>query len=148
MVANFDRNRSDTSAIVTHLRLCESQFVPPLGERVDLWAYSAKIAAYAERFEAWSGDGLVGLVAAYANASSRQHIFVTNVSVAPEMNGQGIAKRLLSDSIDFARNEGFKQMLLKVHTHNNRARTFYRLFKFDDRGVDGSEVEMSFDLHT
>lgn len=148
MEVTINRNRSDASAIVKHLRLCEAQFVPPLGESVDLWAYSTKIAAHAERFEAWYGDSLVGLVAAYANTSSRHHIFVTNVSVAPVMNGKGIAKRLLSDSIDFARNEGFKKMLLKVHTLNNRARTFYRLFKFDESSVDGSEVEMSLDFYT
>ena len=42
---------------------------------------------------------LVGLVAAYCNASDRRLAFVTSVSVLPDWSGQGLASRLIKDCI-------------------------------------------------
>lgn len=142
----IDRNRADISAINAHLQACDSKFIPLLSERVDLAAYSVKIATDAERFEAWSGDRLIGLVAAYLNAPEQQSIFVTNVSVTPDWHGQGVATRLFSKFIDYARDAAFVRVALKVDVRNDRARAFYRALGFGDVTVDGTEVETTLDL--
>ena len=142
----FDSNRADIRALNAHLLACDSQFIPLLSERVDLAAYGAKLAAHAQRFEAWSGDRLIGLVAAYANAPERQSIFVTNVSVMPDRHGQGIATRLLSSCIDYARDAGFMRVALKVDARNKRARALYRALNFSDAAIGTTEVEMTLSL--
>jgi ribosomal protein S18 acetylase RimI-like enzyme len=131
------RNRSDRDAVETYLRACDAAFRPPLSERVDLTAYAEKIAARAERFEAWDGARLAGLVAAYCNDPERRAAFVTSVSVAPQLHGRGVASRLLGACIDHARASGFARVELEVDARNEPALALYRRHGFVPAGPQG-----------
>tara|TARA_R110002072_G_scaffold242550_3_gene401318 strand:- start:5887 stop:6339 length:453 start_codon:yes stop_codon:yes gene_type:complete len=148
MTLAFNTNRADASAIETHLRACDAQFVPHLSDRVDLAVYGAKMASQAVLFEAWAGDTLVGLVAGYANDPKKHDSFVTNVSVLPDWQGQSIANRLLSAFIDHARTAGFERVVLSVDARNDRARALYHKFGFTDGSSEGTALEMTFNLRT
>ena len=63
----FSENQCEPKHILKHLRLCDDNFHPPLSSRVVLTEYASKLCSVSERFEAWIGDELVGLVAAYCN---------------------------------------------------------------------------------
>lgn len=145
---DFFVNRSTVVEIHKHLTGCAYEFTPPLHERVDLAAYSAKLAARAVLFEAWVDSTLIGLVAGYANAPDRLDSFVTNVSVLPEWHGQGIASRLLDTFVDHARASGFARVVLSVDSRNDRARSLYRKHGFIDGPGDGATQEMTFTLRT
>ena len=80
-LVHIHRNRASAAEIDAHLRACDDSFAPALSRRVDIDAYASKIAARAERFEAWANDRLVGLLAAYCNDPERRVAFVTSVSV-------------------------------------------------------------------
>ena len=69
-------NVANALEIANFLRQCDQQFVPPLSSRVEIADYSSKIALSGERFEAWSGPSLVGLVAAYCNDAGRREAFI------------------------------------------------------------------------
>ncbi len=107
----FRRNRSDADAIARHLEACSNSFVPPLHGRVAIPAYADKLARHAERFEAWQGDRLMGLVAIYC--PDEGDAFVSNVSVLPEAARQGIGRRLVADAIAHARQRA-EAMTLQV----------------------------------
>lgn len=146
MTLTFDTNSADARAIGSHLRACDAQFKPPLSERTDLSVYGAKLAAHAVLFEAWADSSLVGLVAGYANAHDRLGSFITNVSVLPEWNGQGIASHLLDAFVDHARAVGFARVVLHVDARNDRARFLYRKRGFIEVPSDGTIVQMTFNL--
>ena len=132
----FSIDQTDASQIEAHLRACNDRFVPPLSRRVDIGAYSHKIFALAERFEAWSEDHqLVGLVAAYCNDRERRTAYVTSVSVLPAWQGKGIASRLLMQCIAHARRLGFGQIELAVHAANAPAMRLYEQRGFVMRGA-------------
>ena len=57
----FSLNNASEAEIVGHLWHCDANFVPPLSDRVEINDYANKITNKAMRFEAWSGDKLVGL---------------------------------------------------------------------------------------
>jgi ribosomal protein S18 acetylase RimI-like enzyme len=118
-------NRARIAEIAAHLARCDGYFVPPLSGRVDIDAYAAKIVGHAERFEAWAGRTLVGMVAAYCNDPSRQAGFITSVSVVPERRGEGIATRMLEDCIRHARHAGFSLIRLSVDRGNAAAIPLY-----------------------
>jgi len=118
-------NEAPAALIAQHLRECDRQFVPPLSERVDLGAYADKLAARAERVEAWSGGSLVGLVAAYLDGDAGQRAFVTSVSVLPRWQGRGIAARLLAQCAARAAQRGCRRVELEVHPANERALALY-----------------------
>jgi GNAT superfamily N-acetyltransferase len=134
----YAANRSTIADVATHLSRCDAGFVPPLSGRVDIGAYAAKIAAHAERFEAWAGDELVGLVAAYCNDQSRHAAFITSVSVLAERSGAGIASRLLQDCIDHARSAGFTVVRLSVGRRQSTAMPLYGKFGFLAAGTAGA----------
>ncbi len=102
MPVRFARNLSATTEIGRHLEACSARFVPPLDTRVAIPTYAAKLADRAERFEAWDGSRLIGLVAVYCTVESRE-AFVSNVSVEPGFARQGIGRTLLRLAIDHAR---------------------------------------------
>jgi ribosomal protein S18 acetylase RimI-like enzyme len=132
----LERNRARADEVGAHLRACDTSFMPPLGERVDLDAYASKIVAQAERFEAREGDSLAGLVAAYCNDPARRTAFITSVSVLPSRQGHGLASRLLRECIAHVRLMGFERVELEVDTRNVPAARLYLKVGFELAGTD------------
>jgi len=126
----YKRNLSSASEIVAHLQRCDDDFVPPLSTTVGIDAYAHKLAANAERFEAWVDDTLVGLVATYCNDHDRNSAFITNVSVLPQAQGRGVAVKLMQACIGHVREIGFNQLSLEVNDANEAAAALYRKLGF------------------
>ncbi len=91
----FREGTATKEDIHAHLEECDGGFHPKLSLKVDIGEYAAKIRARARTFEAWSGEKLVGLVAAYMNDRATRTGFITSVSVATSFVGRGIASALL-----------------------------------------------------
>ena len=124
-------NRAAAAEIAAHLRACADAFVPPLRQRVeDIDAYAAKIIDHAERFEAWSGADLAGLVAAYCNDVRANTAFITSVSVMAEWQERGVASRLLHACIEHVRRAGFERIELEVDRQNAAAGALYEQHGF------------------
>jgi ribosomal protein S18 acetylase RimI-like enzyme len=121
----FGLNKAFTAEIAEHLLRCDFDFVPPLSDRVAICDYAKKIASKATRFEAWSGDKLVGLVAAYCNDQEKCIAYITSVSVLREWTGNGIAARLLKQCIEYAAASGMRQISLEVASDNMPAIGLY-----------------------
>jgi len=142
----FFRNRSGAAEVLEHLHACVGAFIPPLGDRVDLAAYAGKLASRAERFEAWDGGRLAGLVAAYCNDPGQRTAFITSVSVLECWKGRGIAARLLSDCLDHARASGFLECSLEVGKHNEAALRLYAARGFAIDGESEGFIRMKLNL--
>ena len=139
------RNRARPADVEAHLTACAQSFTPPLGERVAIPDYAAKLVARAERFEAWDGPALIGLVAVYCNDPARIAAFVTNVSVLPERTRSGLGRHLLAAAISHARDLGFARMALSV----DRAATALHLYRglgFTEDAQDGDTLHLSLAL--
>ena len=133
-------------AIESHLRRCDSLFVPPLSERLDIASYAAKIRAHATTFEAWDGVALVGMVAAYLNRPESTEAYVTSVSVEPAFQGSGIADALMHNCIRRARDRGFARIALEVHAANESALVLYRRNGFESTDASGGLLTMTLSL--
>jgi ribosomal protein S18 acetylase RimI-like enzyme len=128
--------------ICAHLTRCADSFIPSLHERVDVVAYAAKISAHAVTFEAWAGETLVGLVAAYLNDGEGRAGYITSVSVDRGYGGMGIARELVARCIRRARELGFRTLRLEVSQHNERAISLYRKAGFEPYESRGESVMM------
>ena len=144
-------NRAGVAEIAAHLARCDAHFVPPLSGRVDIDAYAAKIARHAERFEAWAGRALVGMVAAYCNDQSRHAGFITSLSVVPERRGEGVATRMLEDCIRYAQRAGFSLIRLSVDRGNAAAIRLYERCGFSagaaEAALPAEAVDIPMILH-
>ncbi|MCJ2029233.1 GNAT family N-acetyltransferase [Methylobacterium sp. J-043] len=139
------RNRARPADVEAHLTACAQSFTPPLGERLAIPDYAAKLVARAERFEAWEGPALIGLVAVYCNDPARIAAFVTNVSVVPARTGIGLGRRLLAAAITYARALGFARMALSVDRVAAALR-LYRSLGFAEDKRDGDTLHLSLAL--
>ncbi|WP_375275149.1 GNAT family N-acetyltransferase [Methylorubrum thiocyanatum] len=142
---HLHRNRSGREDIHIHLTACAATFTPPLWERVNLADYAAKLAVHAERFEAWAGPTLIGLVAVYCNEPGRRNAFVTNVSVLPERTRAGIGQRLLDAAINHVRDIGFTRITLSVD-HRAAALGLYRGLGFAEDTREERTLLLALDL--
>lgn len=141
----FVSNHASKNDIVQHLFQCDANFLPALSERLDILSYAHKIASLATRFEAWSGKTLTGLLAVYCNDHACKVAFITNVSVLPEWQGQGIASQLLEQCLRYLRMLGFERIDLEVHECNLGAIKLYEKMGFV---ADNSGRAMSLSLTT
>jgi ribosomal protein S18 acetylase RimI-like enzyme len=141
-------NAANSIEVEAFLRRCDEQFFPTLSSRVDIAAYAGKIVRAAERFEAWSGSSLVGLVAAYCNDPDRQDAFITSVSVLPAWSGRGVGMQLLQRCILHAGNAGFRRLSLDVEADNAGAIRLYARCGFKAGQRHGSAQHMHLAMAT
>jgi ribosomal protein S18 acetylase RimI-like enzyme len=116
--------------ICTHLIECSASFRPPLDVKVNIPEYATKIFNNSITFEAWNGNSLIGLVAAYFNDIKKHSGYITNVSVVAKYKGQGIASSLLNNCIDYAIKNNFKEVDLEVSEESKNAIHMYKNFGF------------------
>lgn len=126
---NFALDSADAGQLLAHLRDVDSSFQPPLSSRVDLADYADKLAARARRVEAWSDGVLVAVIAMYANDET-QVGFITNVSVLPGYQGQGLAGELLTRTLALATDLRLPRLRLEVYADNTAALALYRRHGF------------------
>jgi len=140
----FARNRADQAAVLAHLEAADAGFVPTLSSRVDLPGYAAKLLARAERFEAWDGPVLIGLVAAYCNMPPSA--FITSVSVLPPWQGRGVARELMRQCLLQVRRAGLATAMLEVSPRASAAISLYRALGFRLAMQDDSKLELRLDV--
>jgi GNAT superfamily N-acetyltransferase/2-polyprenyl-3-methyl-5-hydroxy-6-metoxy-1,4-benzoquinol methylase len=141
-------NKTTELEIYNHLLACDAEFVEALLERTDIKEYSKKIYNRAERFEAWAGDALVGLVAAYCNDQIKRMAYITSVSVLSDWQGKGIAAHLISRCIEHAERQGMQCISLEVARGNNPAIGLYKKCGFILAEAGDSSTTMNLLLNT
>lgn len=134
-------NTAEAGTIRRHLEQCDPHFVQTLSASVNLADYAKKLAESATLCEAWESEKLAGLVAIYLNR--KPLAFITNVSVLPELSGQGIATRLMEIAETEARNQAHVQIVLEVKKDNLAAiRLYHKLnFTIEEETADGYKMK-------
>ncbi len=122
-------NKSNQNDVLIHLELCNNFFVPPLNSTTDLEVYSKKIHQNALKFEAWTIQKLIGLVAVYQN-DIEMSLYITNVSVEKKFAGNGIANSLLEKVIQYGKTNKFIKINLEVNKNNKIAIQLYKKHNF------------------
>lgn len=129
--------------VAGHLVRCDVYFAARLSERVDLSEYARKIHDMAVTVEAWNGESLVGLVAAYMNDPDGCEAYVTNVSVEAAFQGMGVANSLMARCIQHAKEKGLKQIRLEAAVESDRALGLYRRLGFQTSEEAGGLLTMT-----
>lgn len=128
----FRDGTATREVIQGHLEACDQEFFPRLSLKVDVEDYSSKISANAQTFEAWCGDTLVGLVAAYMNDRDKRMGFITNVTVVKEFMGRGIAAELLERCVARSGQAGINAIWLEVSVKSPAAIRLYEKLGFSE----------------
>jgi len=130
-------NYAEAKILTKLLVQCDRDYKPPLSSRVELPDYAEQLCRKAERLEAWEKGELVGCIAIYCNAADRARAFVSNVCIAPEYRGRGIAAQLMQDALDLAAKFGFERVRLEVDAEARLALKLYRKLGFEMIASEG-----------
>ena len=139
---DFCLNQATMEEIAEHLSRCDSNFVPPLSDRIKLSDYAHKIVSKAVRCEGWATSELVGLVAVYCNDIESKVAYITSVSVLPEWQGVGLASELLGRCLRQVKELGFKSIELEVDKGNGSALRLYKRQGFEIDTVNNGAAIM------
>lgn len=142
----YCENRATVAQVAKHLHACDADFVPPLSTRVQIDGYASKLTDRAVRFEAWAGESLIGLVAAYCDGSSGDAAFVSSVSTLASWRGQGIAGRLMRRLAAHVRAAGFSRLTLEVERGDPVACGLYERLGFLPCAGDCGRIMMELKL--
>ena len=136
-------SKATFTQIEDHLLNCEANFLPPLSDRVEINDYAQKIMNKATRFEAWSDDTLIGLLAVYCDNQDKRIAYITNVSVLLAWTNMGIAARLVNQCIEFVTNSGMRQICLEVNKESSHAIKLYESSGFVTSKTDTPLLTMN-----
>lgn len=100
----------EADAITALARAAYARWVPVLGRepRPMLADYRAAFATF--RFDVIETDGRI--VASLQTQPREGHFWVESIAVAPELQGQGVGRRLLAHAETLAREDGFAEIRL------------------------------------
>ena len=143
----FKIKSANINNIEDHLTECSHLFIPPLDTYIDIKRYSKKLFSNAITFEAWDDGKLIGLIAIYLNDFDSKIGFITNVSIAENYLGCGLATELIKRSIEFSRGEKIKKISLEVNRNNNKAISLYKKCGFcinKDVLIDNKNIKMDY----
>lgn len=144
---NYTKNESNYEKILSHLKLCNSNFTPKLSERLNLEVYSKKIEENSVKFEAWNEmNQLIGLVACYFNNDQVDFGFITNVSVIKNYQGNGIANVLIQNCISYTKVGNKLSLQLEVIETNVSAIRLYEKNGFVKKIKNDQIIKMEYKL--
>jgi len=132
--------------VLDHLQKCKNNFIPALDKTVDIPKYAKKIAESAVSFEAWDGQELIGLIAAYFNDVVTGLGFITNVSCLTGFTGIGIGSQLLKNCMAYGEANGFKKIMLEVNKINLQAIKLYERHGFNQCSIKGELIIMEYTI--
>lgn len=133
MTTYIKLNTCTEQDIYNYLIEVDSLLMPPLSskENFDIKEYAKKIYDNAITFEAYDGNVLVGLIAAYFHKEEENFVYLTSVSVKKEFQNMGIAFRLLHQCVLKAEIEDLAEINLIAHKDNCKAISLYKKFGFE-----------------
>jgi ribosomal protein S18 acetylase RimI-like enzyme len=115
------------SDLYNFLKDIDEDFSPCLSSKVDLEEFVEKIQNYAELIV----DETVilrGLVVLYCNDFSNYKAYISLVGIRREFRGMGIARRLMIEAIQKAKDNGMK--IIGIHSNNVIALNLYKSLGF------------------
>jgi ribosomal protein S18 acetylase RimI-like enzyme len=139
----IDKPKDKAKEIELFIREVSIYFTPPLDSKVDISAYSRKLAlksTVAFAFDRMDKNKLVGLLAYYRNNNLTKEAYLSVFSVLPEYQGMGIGKRLLTLCLHDIKTANFAKVRLETWSKNAIVKTYQNLgFKIWNRVTDRPE---------
>jgi len=125
----------------------DTRFFPQLSSRVDINAYSRKLAISGLNWFVISDGRDLAHAAMYANDLKWRQAFISSICVKEAHVRNGLGQALLIACVQHARSSGLTCIELDVSTANSSARRFYSLQGFVEAAeLAGETLRMRLDL--
>ena len=105
-------------------------FIEGITINQNLKDYIDKVFLKSHRYEIWSDEVLVGLLAFYRNDIVKQ-IYVTSISISEKFQGMGYGKYLFEKLLADNGHNRINSIRLEVRSDNQKALSFYNSLNFE-----------------
>lgn len=125
-------NTIDDEIIIHHYKECGISL-----DGINLTKYALKLRKYANTFELWHENVLIGCCICYMNDFETNVAYISHIAVLPSKTRKGYGRRLISETEAYAKDLGFLCLELEVSKDNTNAYVFYTKLGFyikEDRG--------------
>lgn len=112
------------------LKKIDKSFPIPLSDKTDLDELANKFLEKGYVYLAFDGEKPIGILGFYANDAETGRAYFSVLGVLESHQGQGIAKRILMDSIAFCKEKGMTSCVLYTHKTNVGAIAMYEKLGF------------------
>ena len=126
----YSHNTVKEIDVYRFLSICDTLFSPILSEVVNIKAYANKLYNYADFFEAKDNDNLIGLLTIYLNNEEKRTGYISTLCIEAKYQGIGIARKLMSQVINYSGQISFNFLELEVYNSNKEAFNFYKSIGF------------------
>lgn len=90
-------------------------------------------------FLAWEKERVVGFAA--TKCADADTVELAGIIVLQAMSGRGVGTSLVEKAVGAMRAEGYRSMIVRTETVNDRGKTFYEARNFAVKGSDSEYVE-------
>lgn len=126
------RFKPSLNLLLEFIRKVDSDFSPPLSDRVDIQRFANKLINYAEFFCVLDDHDRIGcLVALYANDYNSKYAYYPLVATLPSLRGRGFASNLMQESLDYLNGLSGNIKCAGIHTNNQIACHLYEKSGFN-----------------
>lgn len=122
--------KAEPKEIQKFLEKINDDVFPVLSSRVDLNFYAEKIARFAECLVIKKNGEIEALSAFYCNDLENKTSYLTLIAVGASLRNQGIATKLLDETIQRAKSKGMKRLILETNEKNQPAIKLYQKYGF------------------
>ena len=127
---DFRVNASTPQDIALLFEVSGTAFIEGITINQNLAEYINKIFLKSHRYELWSNEDLVGLLAFYRNDTAKE-IYVTSISISEKYQGMGHGKYLFEKLLADTGQNQIKSIRLEVRGDNQKALDFYNSLNFE-----------------
>lgn len=122
----------EKAELMKFFKKIDTDFNPSLSHKTDLDSFCEKMLKNANLFASYNDNGEIkGLVAIYANDFESHYSYIPFVAVDVNHRKQGIARKLLSQALEYIRSMGRDKInCVGIHTNSSVALHLYEELGF------------------
>ncbi len=122
---NFYLRRLSLDEIERYLLFNDNNLFEKLSARLDIHEYSKKLYENAKHFALYDRERLIGFAPCYFNDEKQQSAYISALIILKSYQGTGLDKKLLDHIKDYAKQSGFKKIIVNFHCMNSHSIGFY-----------------------
>lgn len=134
------------SQILSLLHDIDSDFIPPLSQKINIEDYANKLIDNAVIIPIVSSGVVKAFIALYCNDAVQLKAYLSIIVVHSEYRKKGIAKLLIGTAIQYLKGINYKSFRLEVYKNNTAAISMYRQLNFTEVEQTETSIYMEIDV--
>jgi len=128
----FEIKELSVLEISDFFKIHDNDYFEKLSDRVNINDYSEKLLESSIQFTLWDNVNLIGLSPCYFNNVKEKVGYISSLTIKEGFRGRKLGSKLISRISEYAKENGFNVVMVKIHYLNEKSHQFYKKNGFTD----------------